>query len=361
MQRNNLRLLAILWTAAIQSVTSPNDSGTYKIGDWIFIDVNFDNPVDVTGTPKLHLATGPGNRNANYLYGGGTSTLTFAYQVQSGDETADLDYSDSGALTLNGGTIKTWSLLDADLTLPTPGQTGSLSANADIVLDTPCLTANGASTVNKGSPYTLQLSMSNLGSHDQQLEGPLGHAYSDIYNYTTNQLQVTHIYRDGNRSRVIEASAILEDGSLVPASDISTIALYVVDVGPYLNIQGNTSAAIGSPYTLHLSASDPGNESIRHWTINWGDGNIQTVPGNPNQVTHYYAVAGTYNISATGTQRLTNYTTGGGDASSLDVTFGSGGNAIVSSVANVINGWSGNGRSIRWQDGLPRLRLCHWK
>jgi WD40 repeat protein len=43
-------------------------------------------------------------------------------------------------------------------------------------------------------------------------------------------------------------------------------------------------------------------ESPTQWTINWGDGNIQTVPGNPSSVTHIFTTAtpgtSTFNVSA---------------------------------------------------------------
>ena len=45
----------------------------------------------------------------------------------------------------------------------------------------------------------------------------------------------------------------------------------------------------GSIYTLNLSSTDPGADTISQWTINWGDGTDQVVTGNPSSVTHTYA------------------------------------------------------------------------
>ena len=71
---------------------------------------------------------------------------------------------------------------------------------------------------------------------------------------------------------------------------------------PYLSISGDQSVAEGSPYTLHLSAIGDGADTITSWRINWGDGQIQTVTGNPPAVTHYYADGDAdYSISATAT------------------------------------------------------------
>ena len=43
------------------------------------------------------------------------------------------------------------------------------------------------------------------------------------------------------------------------------------DVAPTLAISGAASVNEGSSYTLNLSSSDPGADTITQWTINWGD------------------------------------------------------------------------------------------
>jgi hypothetical protein len=116
----------------VKSVTSPNADGSYTVGDIIFIDITFNVPVVVTGVPRLQLETGVTGRYATYTSGSGTSTLRFAYTVQSGDHSSDLDYFSSAALGLNGGTIEDFFENLVALFLPTPGQAGSLGANDDI-------------------------------------------------------------------------------------------------------------------------------------------------------------------------------------------------------------------------------------
>lgn len=62
--------------------------------------------------------------------------------MQAGDTSADLDYTATTALALNGGTIvATTGGATAVLVLPAPGAAGSLGANKAIVIDT---TAPGA-------------------------------------------------------------------------------------------------------------------------------------------------------------------------------------------------------------------------
>lgn len=119
----------------ITNVSSSTANGTYKIGDVITINVQFDSAVNVTGTPTLTLETGATDRVLSYVSGSGTNTLSFSYTVQAGDISADLDYVSSSALSLNGGSIRDGANQAAVLTLAAPGATGSLGANKALVVD----------------------------------------------------------------------------------------------------------------------------------------------------------------------------------------------------------------------------------
>ncbi|MCX7748345.1 MAG: PA14 domain-containing protein [Clostridia bacterium] len=116
----------------VTNVTSTNSNGTYKAGDTISVTVRFNETVNVAGTPRLALNTG---RTVNYTAGTGSDTLTFSYVVQVGDQISDLNYVDTGSLTLNGGTIKDTVNNDAVVTLPLAGAAGSLGSNKDIAVD----------------------------------------------------------------------------------------------------------------------------------------------------------------------------------------------------------------------------------
>ena len=120
----------------VSNVTSTNANGSYNAGDVIDITLQFSNVVNVTGTPRLTLATGGAGRAVDYSGGSGTTTLTFRYTVQPGDASSDLDYTSLSALTLNCGTIKGTDGGDALLTLPIPRTAGSLGANKALVIDT---------------------------------------------------------------------------------------------------------------------------------------------------------------------------------------------------------------------------------
>lgn len=127
---------------AVIDVTS-SSSGIYldTSGSVIDIQLEFSNVVTVTGSPTLLMEVGSTDRNAIYAGGSGTTTLTFNYTIQPGDNTSDLDYAAYNALSLNGGSIF-GATGDAVLVLPKPNITGSgsLGDNEDIRID------NGSTT-----------------------------------------------------------------------------------------------------------------------------------------------------------------------------------------------------------------------
>ncbi len=112
--------------------------GSYGVGTTVNLTLTFSQAVNVDttgGTPTLLLETGSIDRNATYVSGSGSNTLTFSYIVQAGDVSADLDYASGSALALNGATIQSTTGDQAILTLPTPGTANSLGANNNLVID----------------------------------------------------------------------------------------------------------------------------------------------------------------------------------------------------------------------------------
>lgn len=126
-----------LGSARVIQVTSTSPDGTYGAGDVIQVQVVFNQPVTVTGTPQLTLETGATDRVIDYVSGSGSASLTFSYGVQAGDSSGDLDYTGTTALALNGGTIRNGAAAAAILTLPAPGAAGSLGANKALAINAP--------------------------------------------------------------------------------------------------------------------------------------------------------------------------------------------------------------------------------
>lgn len=138
----------------VTNITSSAADGAYSIGAGISIQVEFSEAVTVTGMPQLTLETGATDRVVNYTGGSGSNTLTFDYTVQAGDTSNDLDYTGPTALALNGGGIQDSLTNDADLTLPTPGNSGSLGVNKNIEIDTTAPSAPVVLVPSNGSATT---------------------------------------------------------------------------------------------------------------------------------------------------------------------------------------------------------------
>ena len=89
---------------------------------------------------------------------------------------------------------------------------------------------------------------------------------------------------DSNGDNVYEVTVQVSDGN--GGLDTQAISVTVTDQAiTTVSATGASSIVAGSSYTLNLSAD----EDATSWVINWGDGTIETVGGNPSSVTHTYA------------------------------------------------------------------------
>ncbi|MDD5050805.1 MAG: Ig-like domain-containing protein [Candidatus Pacebacteria bacterium] len=170
---SNTSAIVIDTTApTVVNVTSSNANGNYKAGEVIAVQVVFSEPVTVSNTPHLVLLTGsPATKNVGYSSGSGSTTLEFDYTVGANNFTSDLEYASAGALsTSNSGsasTIQDAAGNAATITLPTPGTTGSLGYNKNIIIDstapTVTLTSTSTSLTNVPIPVTARFSEAVTG------------------------------------------------------------------------------------------------------------------------------------------------------------------------------------------------------
>ena len=185
-QNNNTVYLNDKLSPTVEEVSSLASNGSFKVGDQIPLLIKFSENVNVTGTPKLSLETGSTDKEISFTSGSGTDSLIFSYTVATGENSNDLDYISQNALILNSGTIKDPAGNNANLILPTPGQSGSLSSTKNFIIDTVAPTisisaknSNG-SVVNDGEvtnndslliTFTLSEAASNFTSSDISLSG----------------------------------------------------------------------------------------------------------------------------------------------------------------------------------------------
>ena len=95
----------------VTGVAVVSDAGgdrTYGLGDTIRVRVTFDQPVDVTGTPRVKIKMDPrwGEFWADYESGSGTAALTFAYTVAEPNTAPTGIAVLANTLELDGGTIR---------------------------------------------------------------------------------------------------------------------------------------------------------------------------------------------------------------------------------------------------------------
>jgi VCBS repeat-containing protein len=129
---------------------------------------------------------------------------------------------------------------------------------------------------------------------------------------TATDAAPTHAYADNG---VYTVTLTVSDGQGGVRSD--SLIVMVNNVAPTLSLSGASAVNEASAYTLNLAASDPGADTIANWTIDWGDGAVDTVAGNPGSVSHTYADGTqTYSISATASDEDGTYSA----ASSQSVT-----------------------------------------
>jgi len=168
-----------------------------------------------------------------------------------------------------------------------------------------------ATTADAGGPYTIDegdsVMLDASASSDPESD-PLTFAwdldndsiYGDVTGETPTvtwaQLQSFGIDDDGVYPIAVE----VDDGNGNTDTDATTLT--VNNFVPILSTTGSSTVGVSTVYTLTLGVTDPGADTISSWTINWGDGTIDTIAGNPSSATHTYTRAGfTFNILASAT------------------------------------------------------------
>ena len=123
--------------ARIVSVTSTLEEGAYTVGQEIPITLNFDKPINKTGTISITL-----NSKKDYSTIShdedikNAQSITFNYKVKEGDNTeAYLDYTNEYLIIEEGAQLTAADGTPVSLTMPRPGSENSLSA-AKIMIDT---------------------------------------------------------------------------------------------------------------------------------------------------------------------------------------------------------------------------------
>ncbi len=142
----------------------------------------------------------------------------------------------------------------------------------------------------EGSPVTLSASASGIALSVSQWQIQWGDGQIDTIPGNGSLSQTfTHTYANNlpnNAPYPITVSADTTSGS-ASATSLAVVS----DVAPVVSLSTPTpSVVLGQPdaFTLNLSVTDPGADVVSSYTIAWGDGHTQTVPGSVSTITHTY-------------------------------------------------------------------------
>jgi hypothetical protein len=300
---------------------SHTDPGTEPPLEWI---ISWNSEVEGTGpdsdpNPGEVVDIIPGNPSSvTHVYtDGGTHTILAAYADAT--DTGDL----AGAFLAN-----------------------TLDVNVNNVAPTAVLANDGPA--NEGSTANVSFSGQTDPSADDTAAG-----FHYAYDFNNDG---TWDSGDGSYGgSAASASAVVPGSYLVDGPGVAHVKARIIDkdggftdyttdvvvnnVAPTLTLSGAANTNEGATYTLGLSSSDPGADTISSWTIHWGD-SVQTVSGNPSSVAHVYSDGdANYAITATATDEDGTYAAGNSVAvtvHNLPPTANAGGSYSVNEGGTVI-------------------------
>ena len=207
------------------------------------------------------------------------------------------------------------------------GATSEFSATATVV------SSNTPPTVDAGGPYTTaegdDLPLDGTGTTDPDgdtltynwdldNDGSYDDATGDSPTIPWASLVALGFDDDGGPYTI---GLEVDDGTTT-ATDTTTLT--ITNTRPTLTVTGAATTGPGVSYVLTLGSSDPGADTITSWTIDWGDGTVETIAGNPANASHTYAASGfTHEIRAAATDEDTTTL-----ASNLHVPQWDGDNAV---------------------------------
>jgi uncharacterized delta-60 repeat protein len=275
------------------SAAATDEDGTFVAGNTVSVDVN-------NVAPTLAIS------GASSVNEGSSYTLNLSSLDPGADTITSwtINWGDSVEFVSGNPANVTHTYADGDnnytISATATDEDGTFAAGSTVfvaVLNVaPALAISGAADTDEGSSYTLNLSALDPGT-DTITSWTINWGDS-IEVISGNPASVSHTYADGDASYTVSANATDEDGTFAAGS---TVSVAVHNLAPSLAISGTASVNEGSSYSLSLSSSDPGADTITSWTINWGD-SIEVVSGNPGSVSHTYADGNaSYTISATAT------------------------------------------------------------
>jgi hypothetical protein len=170
----------------------------------------------------------------------------------------------------------------------------SVSVAVNVVPQTVAI--SGPDWVNQGSVYTLSMSAADGSGTPSNWSINWGDNTA-VSNLPGNSTSADHIYAYGPSQALIFGTVTDEFGSY----DAAPLGVTVYNVSPTVTLTGSAVSNQGTIYTLSLHHFDTGNHPVELWRIKWGDSE-EIVYGDVTSLTHVYAEAGSYTITAAATE-----------------------------------------------------------
>lgn len=227
-------------------------------------------------------------------------TFDFSSPVASSPLPIPFSYADSGTYTVR------LRLTDKDGDYTETTQTL-------VVADTaPTATLASSGAVTEGSAGSVSFSNpSDISSVDTDA----GFTYSYDFNNDgtfeiTNSSSPTAVVpasflADGPFTRTIRARISDKDGG---HTDYTT-TIAVTNVAPSLitSVADDTNVVLDTTYSITLAASDPGQDTVSSWTVDWGDGVTSHLSAATAAFNHDYASTGEFTVLITATDEDGSY------------------------------------------------------
>ncbi len=80
-----------------------------------------------------------------------------------------------------------------------------------------------------------------------------------------------------------------------------TVTVIALNPPPAIHVSWPAAVNSGAPLVVQLAFTDADNDTPDSWTIHWGDGSTDTLPGTATRASHTYPALGSFTPSVTGT------------------------------------------------------------
>ncbi len=170
----------------------------------------------------------------------------------------------------------------------------------DATYDPPTATLTALPRVAEGSSYLLGVALRSDPADDTlsqlRIDWGDGSAPTLLAAAPNAVLQVTHVFADDAPNRTISVYATDSHGE----HPLGTKPVMVDNVAPTIALTRTNHGGVGWALPLTLGpVTDPGQDTVDRYVVNWGDGSAAQIfdaPALPTALAHIFAAAGTYTV-----------------------------------------------------------------